>query len=459
MENHALATRFEAQRQYRLRMVDSERADTPATPQADPWAARKQSVRQRLLDRAPTLWRDPNRAPDQVRRALRTAIAEEEHLAAADQDTLFQIMEAEILGFGLVDVLMHDSTVTEIIIDNPNSVGYIRNGEWAWLTTDFPNTAGERVGFGSAEALQHWFEQITRHSERSLTYESPLLDDDLDNGERLNATGPPVSEFLTVNIRKSVAQTHRYSPEEYSAQNVWSPEMAAFLFAAVAGYANVIVAGPTNSGKTTLIRILLENGVSPQDRIISIEDIRETNAQHPRFLSLATVNRKNNPIGFQDLFATSMRKTPTRVMVSELRGPAETVAYFQTIASGHPGAITSQHGDDPLDIVDWLVARAIQGGLASIPDLVQRMVYRTLHLIVFIRPIGGGRRRVTGVYELVPVELQGSGQPPVRALFEWDRHTDTHQWLADPLDVHRDRWEFHEGVVIPRRPTGTEASP
>ncbi len=453
--------RHDAQWEFRQRLIGGTAevgpaSDTRVVPEHG-YADLVNRVRNRAVERNRELWRDPAAHEAQIVGAIREAIAElaaPESLSAAAQDEILGILTSQIFGYGLVDALMRDDAVTELIIDAPDSVGYLKHGEFFWLTDDFPDTRGHRVGFGTDDELRAWLERLTRKSERSLNESNPLLDDDMANGERLNATAPPVSEHITVNMRKSVAQTHAYTPEEYIEQGVWSVDMARVMMAAVRGKANIIVAGPTNSGKTTVIRMLLEHGVSPRERIISIEDIRETNAKHPRFLSLMTRHGDKNPVTFTALFATSMRKTPDRVMVSELRGPEETVAYFQTIASGHDGAITSQHGKTPTQIITWLVARAIQGGLASIPDLVQDMVYDTLELIVFIRPIGKGRRRITGIYELVPPHLQANGTPKFRPLFEWDRHTDTHRWVNDALDYHVDQWEFNaEDVHIPRRPT------
>lgn len=460
MSTGAIQGRHDAQWEFRQRLIGQAPDAAPALDarvvSEHGYGALIERVRDVAVHRHPDLWRDPAAHQEAIIGALREAIAEiatRDGLSAAVQDEVLKILHSQIFGYGLVDVLMRDDAVTELIIDGPDSVGYLKNGEFFWLTDDFPGTSGHRVTFESDGDLRAWLERLTRKSERSLNESNPLLDDDMENGERLNATAPPVSEHITVNIRKSVAQTHAYTPEEYIAQGVWSADMARFMMAAVRGKANIIVAGPTNSGKTTVIRMLLEHGVSARERVISIEDIRETNAKHPRFLSLMTVDRDKNPVTFTALFATSMRKTPDRVMVSELRGPHETVAYFQTIASGHDGAITSQHGKTPTQIVTWLVARAIQGGLASIPDLVTDMVYDTLELLVFIRPIGQGRRRITGIYELVPPPLQVPGQPKFRPLFEWDRRTDTHQWVNDALDYHIDQWEFNEeGIRIPRRP-------
>lgn len=454
MSKELIQARFEAQQQQRRLVLsvrdEADNAPDRRTERDIARAAMKERVRTRAVDTHPTIWRDPSRHESVIQRALREAVAAEPGLSSEEQDRLLAELVAEVLGWGVVDQAMRDPGVTEIMIDNPASVGYLRDGMFHWLTEDFPNDAGARIGFDSDDALRTWLERIMKTSERALNYEHPLLDDDLPEGARLNATAPPVTEHLTTNIRKSVAQTHSYRPEEYVAQGIWSAEEIAFLLAVVRGYANIIVAGPTASGKTTVIRQLIEFGMDPMDRILSIEDIRETNASHPRFLSLMTVPRKENPIGFRELFATSMRKTPTRVMVSELRGPQETVAFFETIASGHPGAITSQHGADPLDIIDWLTARAVQGGLATIPEIVQRMIYRALHLIVFIRAVGQGRRRVTGVYELVPVELQATVGANVRPLFLWDRVQDVHRWVNDPLETHLEQWEFL-GVEIPRR--------
>lgn len=445
-----LAVRLERREAVRLKVPATEPAPPAASAPGGSVAAHKEAVRQRALAIDPAIWRQPAAHADAVTRAFRAAIAEEPDLPPTEQERLFQELVSETLGWGLIDRVMQDPTVTEVIIDRPDSVGYLRDGQFHWLTEDYPHDQGPRVRFASADDLRHWLERVLRTSDRQLTYEHPLLDADVGGGARLQATGEPVSEGITVNLRKSVAQTRLWHPDDYVRQGVWSADLVRFLLAAVAGHANLIVAGPTASGKTTIIRMLIEHGIHPMERVISIEDIRETRARHPRFLSLMTVDRRQNPIGFAELFRATLRKSPNRVLVSEIRGPEETVAFFRTIAAGHPGVLTSMHGNGPNEIVAWLVAYAVQGGLASIPDLVRQLVYDSLHLIVFIRLLPDGRRRVTGVYECVPAALQPTIGTAVRPLFLWDRQTDTHRWVADPLPEHREEWEFYD-VDVPSR--------
>lgn len=445
-----LQQRFRQQRHTRVALVGGETpALHPAAPRDD-WRRHREAVRQRAIDLDTRAWEAPRDHADRIHTLLRQAAAAEPGVSEVDKERLYTELVATVLGWGPVDKLMSDQGVTEIMVDNPTSVGYMRDGRWYWLTDDFPNTDGARVGFADERDLRMWIERLLQGSERAATEENPLLDEDMEDGARLQVTVPPVSEYPTVNIRKSVTQTHAYHPKEYVSQNVWSEDEWNLLYAVTRGYANMIVAGPTGSGKTTIVRQLIEYAVSPEDRILSIEDIRETRANHPRYLSLSPVPRRENPVDFQQIFAATMRKTPTRVMVSELRSAPETRAFFDTISSGHPGAITSQHGEDPLDIIDMLVTRALEGGMGQIAEIVQRRVFRALDLIIFIKMVTGNRRRVTGVYELVPVELQEGEGASIRTLFRWDRTTDRHLWVADPLPFHLERWEFR-GATIPRR--------
>lgn len=417
----------------------------------DTWLMRKNRVRDKALSVESHLWRDVGRNRRALERIYRQVVANEHDLTHAEKDRLLQEMLQDTFGWGLIEPLMQDPQVTEIIIDSPTSVGCIRNGVWQWYTTDFPDTQGPRVTFESDQALEDWLRRLIRHSERELTLSSPLLDDDLRDGARLQATAPPITAHLAVNIRKSVAQTKRYTPDDYIREKIWSADMATFLLTAVRGYANIIVCGPTGIGKTTFIRILMENGIPDTDRVILIEDIRETQAQHPRFLSMQVVKRKSNPITFDDIFAATMRKTPTRVMVSELREPPETVAFLKALSSGHPGSITSQHGTKPSVVLNMLTARAIQGGFGTIPEITRELVYSLVELMVFYELIPNVGRRITQVVEVVPVDAQDK-YGRFRTLFRWDKATDTHEWVADPLPEHTENWELGNRVRLPRRP-------
>lgn len=419
----------------------------------DRWLKIKSRIRKLAIERGGELFDDVALHEKDIHRVYREVIAEQKDLTEDEKSRLLEEMADYTFGWGLIEKLMTDKAVTEVMIDGPGRIWYRRNGIDHQFTEDYPGTAGQAVSFGSDAALEEWLQNLIQYSERSLNYEDPIIDDDLPGGARLEATWPPVSEHATVNIRKSVQQTKQYKPEEWVEQNIWSQNLIDWLLKVVAGYANIVVCGPTGSGKTTAIRILIENGVSPKDRTILIEDIRETNADHPRYLSLRVVNRKNNPITHTDLFAAAMRKTPTRVFVSELRKPPETVAYLETIGSGHPGAMTSQHGEEPGMVLNTMIGRAVQGGWGSIPDIVREMVFDAVQILVFIMPIDEERRRVTRVVEVVPMHLwEQHGR--FRDIFRWNSATDEHEWINDPLPEHFEKWEFANRVHIPRKPEG-----
>ena len=422
----------------------------------DRWLKIKTSIRKQAIDRGGELFDDVAIHEKDIHRVYREVIAEQTDLTEDEKNRLLEEMTDYTFGWGLIEKLMTDRSVTEVMIDAPDRIWYTRNGVDHQFTDDYPGVDGKAVTFESDAALEEWIQNLIQYSERSLNYEEPVIDDDLPGGARLEATWPPVSEHATVNIRKSVQQTRHYKPEEWVSQNVWSQDLIDWLLNVVGAYANIVVCGPTGSGKTTAIRIMIENGVSPKDRTLLIEDIRETKAEHPRFLSLRVVERKNNPITSNDLFAAAMRKTPKRVFVSELRRPPETVAFLQTIASGHPGAITSQHGEDPADVLDNLVARAVQGGWGAIPEIAREMVFRLVQILVFIRPIDDEQtRRVTRVVEVVPVHLWDQ-HGRFRDIFRWNPDTDEHEWVNDPLPEHLEKWEFAHRAHIPRKPTGRE---
>ncbi len=417
----------------------------------DRWLAIKSRVRKLSIERGGELFDDVALHEDDIHRVYREVIAEQRDLTEGEKKRLLDEMADYTFGWGLIEQLMDDKDITEVMIDAPDRIWYRRNGIDYQYTDDYPEASGRPISFGSGVALEEWLQNLIKYSERTLNYEEPLIDDDLPGGARLEATWLPVSEYPTVNIRKSVKQTRRYKPEEWVEQNVWSQDMVDWLLKTVAAYANIVICGPTGTGKTTVIRMLIENGASPNDRIILIEDIRETNAEHPRFLSLRVVERKNNPITHTDLFAAAMRKTPTRVFVSELRKPPETVAFLETIGSGHSGAMTSQHGDEPRMVLNTMIARAVQGGWGAIPEIVREMVFEAVQILVFIMPIDKNMRRVTRVVEVVPMHLWDR-YGRFRDIFRWNPKTDEHEWLTDPISEHLEKWEFADRVHIPRKP-------
>ncbi|MCO5386974.1 MAG: CpaF/VirB11 family protein [Desulfosporosinus sp.] len=287
--------------------------------------------------------------------------------------------------------------------------------------------------------------------ERSLNYGNPIVNVELANGERIEATCPPITEHITVNIRKSVKQTKKYSIEDQIKAGTTSDDMAKFMLAAARGKATMLILGSTGTGKTTWVRTMMEGGsmmegggFDPNERVLMIEDVRETNANLKRFLSLQTVTQGQNKIDMVALFEECMRKRPDRVCVSEIRG-IEAAVFLLTSAAGHDGAVTTMHAGTPQKAVFLLIMRMRQAGYNMSEEFLERFIHEQVHIMVFLHRTRDGRRRIKRIVEVNSLE---SGAPKFKDIFTWDPITDTFQWVNDIEEDKRREWIIN-GADVP----------
>jgi pilus assembly protein CpaF len=396
----------------------------------DPLAEAVREVRERLARDHVDLLKDRERNRERLLLAI-GEILQGLPLTAQERQLAFEMLSTDYFGWGRLDPYMRDPSVTEIIVDGPKHVdvevdGRLRRVDVAWRD--------------DAE-LREYIKGLIRDTGRPLDEMHPIVDCEV-GGARINATAPPVSKHYTLNIRKSVEQTRRYTPEDYVATGAIDHAGMRLLLACARGAATILVCGPTGTGKTTLARIMIEAGARPDTRWIVIEDTRETEARVERFVSLQTVERRDNPITVADLFAATKRKRPDRIAVGEVRSADHAHPYLMTTLAGHEGPITTMHAGDEHDAILNFVFFLKEAGLPMSEEFLERMLHRTLDVLVFVHRLHDGRRRVTRIVEVLPEP--GAFQ----TIYEWDMAADAWRWRS-PLSARlRERLAFH-GVVVP----------
>lgn len=382
-------------------------------------------------------------------------IIEKKSLTSAEKKEAFDQMKAKLFGFGILDKYMRDNNVTEIIIDAPDRIDVEVGGILYRLGEDPPYEKAEV--FDSDKELEEWTEQLLKMAkeERPLNYGNPTVNVELANGERVEATCPPVTEHFTVNIRKSVKQTKKYSIEDQIKAGSADRDMAHFVLAAARGKATILILGPTGTGKTTWVRTMMEGGETmegggfdPEERVIMLEDTRETNANLKRFLSMQTVTQGQNKIDLVALFEESMRKRPDRVCVSEIRG-IEAAVFLLTSAAGHEGAVTTMHAGTPQKAVFLLIMRMRQAGYNMSEQFLERFIHEQVHIMIFLARTRDGRRRISRIVEVNPLD---SGAPKFKDIFVWDPVTDTFSWVNDIEEDKRREWIIN-GANVPVFPS------
>jgi len=371
-------------------------------------------------------------------------IIDSKPLTSDEKREAYEHLKADLFGFGILEKHMTDNKITEIIIDAPDRIDVELGGVLYRLGKDAPFEKDEV--FANDKALEQWTDLLMKmaKAERPLNYGNPTVNVELANGERVEATCPPVTEHISINIRKSVKQTKKYSIKDQISAGTTSEDMAQFMLAAARGKATMLILGPTGTGKTTWVRTMMEGGFDPNERVIMIEDTRETNANLKRYLSMQTVTQGQNKIDMVALFEECMRKRPDRVCVSEIRG-VEAAVFLLTSAAGHDGAVTTMHAGTPQKAIFLLIMRMRQAGYDMSEEFLERFIHEQVHIMVFLVRTRDGRRRISRIVEVNPLE---SDAPKFKDIFLWDPETDEFEWVNDIEKEKRREWVIN-GASVP----------
>jgi pilus assembly protein CpaF len=374
----------------------------------------------------------------------------------AEREQAADEMAALRYGWGKLDPLMTDSTVTEVAVDSPREVCYWQAGR---LLPADGRDGRPQVAFRDDDEVRRWVEAKTQFLGRHFDRANPILNVMLDDGTRLQATREPVSPCVTLNLRKPPAATRRWTPEDYAATGAASMELLDFMRTAVQGGVRLLVLGATGTGKTAFVRLLQEHYLPAHLRLLILEAEREQEPERPRTVSLQEVRHgarrgrdEAAAIDMNDLADTAGRKTPDAYTVGEVLGVGEAAAFFRAISTGHSWCFTTMHADGPEDAMDLLTAYTSGGIWKSLPqDRVERLVHRSLDLMVFLRKLPAPdnpeeyRIVVTQVFEVMPLT---EGGDPYRLIWQYNPRLGGHVYVRHVSPWRLDRWE-QRGARIP----------
>jgi pilus assembly protein CpaF len=374
-----------------------------------------------------------NVSPEAIRAVLAEQFPialEEERLTLnrTDRLRLQDAVLAEIVGYGPIQDLVLDDTVSEIMVNGPRQVWIEREGK-LYLTD---------IVFADGDHILRIIQRIVAPLGRRCDESSPMVDARLPDGSRVNSIIPPLSLIgPTLTIRKF--RRTPLSPADLLANGTITQQALQFLRACVQGRLNIVVAGGTGAGKTTLLNSL-SSYLSPRERIVTIEDAAEVRLQQTHVISLET--RPPNVEGrgevtIRDLFRNALRMRPDRIVIGECRG-AEALDMLQAMNTGHDGSLTTIHANGPRDALSRIETMVLMSG-ADLPlRAIREQAVAALDLVVYIERLQDGTRRVTQISE-------------VRGL-EGEVVT-----MQDIFAFHRDGFDG-ERVVGALRPTGIRPS-
>jgi pilus assembly protein CpaF len=393
-----------------LRRISPQQAAAPvplavreaSSPTASPTVtAEWQSLKKRVLSYiiaslpAEAQYATPEQTRRQAELLFEEALQRENILLPRSvRQRLMEQIISDIAGFGPLDPLLDDDTVTEIMVNGPNDVYIERRGRIE--KTD--------VQFDSDEHVLRIIHRILSPIGRHIDEFSPMVDARLPDGARVNAVIPPISLVgPTSNVR-------RFPRKRLAAQDlvnlgtVPAPVMT-FLEAAVKARLNIIISGGTGSGKTTFLNIM-SSFIPETERIVTIEDIAELQLQQDHVVTLEA--RKPNlegrgEIALRDLVINALRMRPDRIVVGEVRGK-EALDMLQAMNTGHDGSLTTAHSNSPRDTLSRLETMVMMAGYQLPVKAIREQISRAIHLIVHEERMRDGSRKVVQVTEVCGME-------------------------------------------------------
>jgi pilus assembly protein CpaF len=372
-------------------------AAPPSQAQQDTYQGLKVRVQNKLIS---TL--DPSMDVSKVGEVRKTIqelfeqILNEENivLSRPERARMFEQIAAEILGFGPLQPLLEDETITEIMVNGAKNIYIERRGKIYRV----PMT------FESNEHVMRIIERIVAPLGRRIDESSPYVDARLPDGSRVNAIIPPIS------LVGPVLTIRKFSKNPLTVDQLiqWgsiSPECIGFLEACVKARVNMIISGGTGSGKTTLLNIL-SGYIPPDERIITIANAAELQLRQEHVVTLEsrpTNIEGRGEVNIRQLVINALRMRPDRIIVGEIRDEAA-LDMLQAMNTGHDGSMTTLHSNSPRDTLARLETMVLMAGMDLPSRAIREQVSSAIDLVVHQERLRDGTRKIVNVTEVTGME-------------------------------------------------------
>jgi len=369
----------------------------PAEPRRDTFLDLKERIQDKLIAEL-----DPQMdisKTDEVRHTIeemydQILVQEGTILTRQERQRLFEQIVAEILGFGPLEPLLADESITEIMVNGAQKVFIERKGK----------LEKTNLAFESDDHLMRIIDRIVSPLGRRIDESSPYVDARLPDGSRVNAIIPPLAlNGPTLTIRK-FSKTP-LTVEDLVRFGSITPEAIEFLKACVIARLNVIVSGGTGSGKTTFLNVL--SGFIPGDeRIITVENAAELQLRQEHVVTLESrppnIEGKGE-VTIRDLVINCLRMRPDRIVVGECRG-GEALDMLQAMNTGHDGSLTTAHSNSPRDTLSRLETMCLMSGMDLPVRAIREQIASAVDLIVHQERMRDGTRKIVNVTEVQGME-------------------------------------------------------
>lgn len=332
---------------------------------------------------------NPDHARNEVRSACQRVFEgpQWDFVTEPTREKLMTSLLDSIFGFGALEDLIADETITEVIVNGPKAIFYERDGKIIKAQRKFASTS----------ELRALIDRILGPLGRRIDEASPMVNARLPQGHRVNIVVPPVAlNGPLVTIRKF--SDHVITLEEMEESGSVEPSVATLLRWAIKARKSMAVSGGTGSGKTTLLNAL-SCVIPTNERIVTIEDSAELRFLHHPDVARLEARPENaegtGEITIRQLVINALRMRPDRIVVGECRG-FEALDMLQAMNTGHDGSLTTLHANSPAESVARLTTMVRYG--ADLPvDVIEANIASAIHLVVQTERALDGRRRVSQV--------------------------------------------------------------
>lgn len=358
----------------------------------------KEQVLPRLLERvdpeaAATLGKDE--LAEEFRPIIGEVLAELKlTLNRREQFALEKVLVDELLGLGPLEELLADPEISDIMVNGPDQTFVEKKGKLQLA----------QIQFRDEEHLFQIAQRICNSVGRRVDQTTPLADARLKDGSRVNVIVPPLSlRGTAISIRKFSAKP--ITLDMMAGFGSMSPKMATALKIAGASRFNVIISGGTGSGKTTMLNALSKM-IDPGERVLTIEDAAELRLQQPHWLPLETrpANLEGQgEISIRDLVKNALRMRPDRIILGEIRG-AECFDMLAAMNTGHDGSMCTLHSNSPREALARMENMVMMSDIKVPKEAISRQIADSVDLIIQVKRLRDGSRRVTNVTEVIGME-------------------------------------------------------
>ncbi len=338
-------------------------------------------------------------ASDALRRDIRRVVehlcdTENPLLNRMEREQLIDEILDETLGFGPLEPLLKDPTISDILVNGPKKIYVERRGK----------LEKSDVTFRDNEHLLQIIDRIVSKIGRRVDETSPLVDARLPDGSRVNAVIPPIAlDGCSLSIRRFGSNPLKL--DDLLNYKAFTPEMAMLMEACIKARLNIVISGGTGCGKTTLLNTL-SSFIPHDERVVTIEDAAELQLQQDHVVRLETrppnIEGKG-AITTRDLVRNALRMRPERIIIGECRG-GETLDMLQAMNTGHSGSMTTLHANNVRDAMARLETMIMMAGFELPIKAMRQQIASAVDLVIQANRLQGGPRKITSITEVMNME-------------------------------------------------------